>query len=498
MLNSNYLKKMCGNYYFANNNAVNDNTLIKIASESEKKFKKSIPFLSEKNLTERTKEDADFLATIKYDGEGTYLYYKKNNHPTLKNPEIFLFNPSSGRVRVGLPCLEKAALYFKKKEIESILSRVELYLPNLEKRRRTIFDVTSISSSKNINDIKEFKIAAISIKMFNGESWVEKNIIENWKKLEEIFGTDKKEKFHRVHGIFCTNKELKNIYKEVIKNEEGMVIHNLSSNKSFKIKPKRTIDATIIGYTEDIINNTPQIKSILTALTYPENENQKYYQSFCKIYSGISEKESINLLSELKTLKVKSPIQMTDTKGRIFQFIKPRLIIETKGEEIITTKRDNPNKSQLFEWKNEKWEFRGIYVAPKLTFATYQGIRKDKTISEGGARITQAVNNQKTPTFENKSKHKPEIVTQKYWVKHLKSGEQIGLKKVTIIKNNNKDYMPYTIIYTDYSHKRKEPLKINTEYANTETRIFKLLEKWNKSLTKGWKEIKKNEIYKNR
>lgn len=497
MLNSNAFKKICGNYYFARNNAVNDTTLIDVASQAEKKLKKNIKSCTEKELTNRN-ETENLLATIKYNGEGTYLYYKKNNNPSLENPEIFLFNPYSGKVRIGLPCLEKTALHLKKTGVKSLLSRVELYLPNLKNKKRTIFDVTSSTSSKNIEDVEEFKIAAISINMINRENWIDKNIIENWKKLEEIFGTNQTKEYHRVNGLFCTNKELKEIYNTVIKEEEGMIIHNLSTNKSFKITPQKIIDSAIIGYVEDIIDGKAKIRSILTALTYKKSNNQKYFHTFNKIYSGISEKESINLLTELKTFKVENPIQMTDNKGRIIQFVKPELIIQTKGEEIITKKRDKPNKSQLFEWTKGKWKFLGIYTAPRLTFATYQGIKRNKTILEGGARITQAVKYQKLPEFENKNTNNPEIITQKYWVKHLKSGEQTGLKKVTIIKNNKKDYIPYTIIYTDYSHKRKEPLKINTEYANTKKRLSKLLEKWNKSLTKGWIEIEKNEIYKNR
>ena len=489
MLNPNAFKNPCGNYRFAPINGVLDTTLLDVAAQAEKKLKKSVPFCSEEALTSKFSNEENVLVTTKYDGEGTFLYYEENESPTEEKPEIFLFNPSSGRSRTGLPCLEQAAFKLKNAGVKKLLARTEIYLPALESRRRTIFDVMSATASTDENIIAEFKIAVISLTMLNGENWMEKPILENWEKIEELFGNNTENSIHRTHGVICQGSEMTGEYKKIVESEEGTVIHSLSRNESYKTKPQKTIDAAVIGYVEGEFEGKYGVRSILTALTYEAGGHQENFLTFCRIYSGMTDEEAVELLPKLQERKTNNPIQMTDHDGRVIQMVKPGLIVEAKGEDIVTVKRDTPHKAQLFRWDRDKWEFCGVTNAPRLTFATYKGIREDKTLESGGARIEQAVENPVLPQFKAPTGEEAKITERKVWIKTLKSGEVNGLRKFVHIQNDREGFIPHVLVFSDFSPKRKDPLKTTCLYAFEEKRASQLLENWTEeNIKRGWEE----------
>ena len=492
MIQPSLLKKIHGNYRFARENAVTDPVLLGIAREYEDNIGRKITTVRAASLASRFTGDEKVLLTTKYDGEGTMLYYEKNAAPTPEKPEIFLFNAHSGRVRVGLPCLEAAKADLEDKNITRALLRVELYLPDIGagKRRPNHADVAHVSAKGTASDIGQLSLAVLSILALDQTDWrVYNNRREMiWNQLGEIFSSDDSNLVHRAEGEIIAEKDVTSAFAARIKaGKEGCVIYRLTRSEAIKVKPDITVDAAVIGYVEGEMEGQYGVRSILTALTYGETGHTRHFQTFARIYSRMDDATAVALLPRLQAMQVAAPITLTDSDGRTIRFVKPGLIVEVEGDEIIEANNDTPILTQLFEWKNEAWHFCKLEQSPRLSFPTFGGLRDDKALETGGARITQvkpgAVLCTEAPV---KTAEESRIIERQCWTKVMK-GETLVQKLVVVTSPEADNRMPFSIVWTDFSPNRKEKVKTEEAFARTEIRKNALVEALKvERIKKGW------------
>ncbi len=480
MIDQSKLLAKGGNYKFAPSGAVTDRTLLEIATQFENQVSRKMAALTPDQLEKRFAGQEPILETTKYDGEGVFISWDQNQG-------IFAFNAPSGRVRVGLPVLEALAAQFKKQKIQKALFRAELYLPQSgDVKRLGISDVIRVSFSGAPEEIASLKIAAFDAIMLDGKDLRanQENFRETWNLLERIFGTDEASPFHRVAGSVVLEKELSKVFADrVAAGHEGIVVRRLQRLDNAKIKPHVTIDAVVVGYVEGEFEGKYGVTSLLTALNYPEKENGRMLlQTFARVGSGFSDQQREELLRTFSPLATAAPLAMTDSDGRTVHFVKPVHIVELHGEDLVTTSsKDKENRTQLFAVDGGDYEFLGLIPFPRLTFATFATMRADKAVGTGGARIEQVVPNVQKPQWRKEEKRAVEILTREVYVK----GDAV--RKLVIVKTAGEPATPFVVYWTDFSAKRKDPLKVTTQCAFTENRARDLAKQLvAENVTKGF------------
>jgi hypothetical protein len=184
-------------------------------------------------------------------------------------------------------------------------------------------------------------------------------------------------------------------------------------------------------------------------------------------------------------MHTENPLTMTDSDGRTIQFVKPEYIVELSGEDLVANVpgTDRPNLTQLMEWDGSEYRFLGLYPCPRPTFATFTQLRLDKQLAAGGARLEQIMSNPQLPQLQAIAPAETKIIRREVYTK----GAEM-VRKLVVVENSGEDSIPYSIYWTDFSSKRKEPLKVSVSYALSEPRAQLLAEQLiTENIVKGWK-----------
>jgi hypothetical protein len=464
MIDTGRLLPKCGNYKMALSNAVTDPTLLEIATQFDTQVSRKMAALMPGQLEKRFTTTEPVLETTKYDGEGVFISFDKSTG-------TFAFNAPSGRVRIGLPALDALEKHLKARGVQRGLFRAELYLPHndAKTKRPNVADVLRVSSGGSLEEVATLKFVMLDVIMLDGKDLRpnQEKFTETWELLGKLFGTDSKAPFHRAIGSIVPENELPRVFQErIASGEEGLVVRRLQRLEISKIKPHISVDAVVIGYVEGEFEGKYGVTSLLTALNYEEKKDGKLMlQTFCRVGSGLSDQQREELLGTLSTQKVDAPLAMTDSDGRTVHFVTPTHIVEIHGEDLITaSSREKENRTQLFSRDGSRYEFIGLVSFPRLTFATFSSLRPDKSLATGGARIEQILPQAALPQVRAEATHPPELIRREVYVKAE------AVRKLVIVKTGAAGSVPYLIYWTDYSAKRKDPLKVTTQCAYTEER----------------------------
>jgi len=468
------LIKKVGDYHLAPGGAVTDRMLLEVAGQFENQVIRKITAVTPDQLGKRYNSSEPILATTKYDGEGIFLSFDEDNG-------LIAFNAPSGRVRIGLPAMAALEKALRAQKIGRALLRAELYLPKTDQheKRPTISEVLRVSFNGTVDEVAHLKLAILDIIMLDGRDLRpnEEKFEETWKLLGKLFGDDETTPYHRPAGTILPEKEVAALFEQRIsEGAEGLVLRRLKRFDAAKVKPHLSIDAVVIGYVEGEFEGNYGIASLLTALTYQDQkENRQWLQTFARVGSGFTDSQREEFLKTFSALRVDAPLAMTDSDGRPVHFVKPVHLVELHGEDLVSTSsRDRQHRTQLFSEDGGQYQFQGLTPFPRMTFATFAQLRPDKDIKTGGARIEQVIPEARLPHIQEEERQSPEILRREVFVK----GEMV--RKLVLLRtggNPSQERLPYMVYWTDFSGKRKDPLKITTEAAWTQSRAMALADK---------------------
>jgi hypothetical protein len=478
---SKFVKKS-GDYAIAQSSGIADPILLGTATKYEEALSRSFRAISPTEIQTRFGGINRLHWSEKYDGEGSLFFYDEK-------VDAIAFTAPSGRARIGMKALKEAANALKAKGIKKALFRGEIYLPTqIGKPRQSIAEVTRASFSNEKGEADKLMLALYDILMLDGKDHRDdgEGFDEEWNKLGEIFGNDQSKHVHRARGGWCSGDELANTLHEVLSGGgEGIVVRYAKGREFAKIKPRLTIDAAIIGYAEGCFQDKIGARNILVALNYPLKDDTNTFQTFAR--TGVDDQMAVELLEKLKGLKVDPPLLLNDSDGREVHFVKPEIIVEIEGEDLIHNKTDGrPVRTQAFNWNEAKelWTYAGVGECPRMLFPRFSKLREDKTIKDGGARIAQALDNALPPKKSSDSTDHEIIERQVY-----RKGKD-AVRKFILVKRGGEDALPFIFCYTDYSAGRKDPLKVTTEYAYSEARARTLFQSCiDENVKKGWEKI---------
>lgn len=471
-----------GRFGIASGSAVTDHVLMAIATEFENTVMRKIQALLPGDLAQRYAGSDPVLVTHKYDGEGAFVYVEQGSEP-------FAFSAPGGRVRVGFGALDALAAKLAAAGIRRALVRCELYLDGAADtaRRSGVAEVIRVSFSGSEADLARLRLAVLDVVMVDGRDLrsqqAEFGTTLAW--LRQTFGSDPAALVHAVAAEQVAEREVAGTFeRSVAAGGEGVVIRRLNRAEVAKVKPHRTVDALVIGYVEGDFEGQFGVTSLLTALAYaePGADGTPVVQTFVRVGSGLTDAERVAMLDRLRPLEVEAPLPMTDSSGRAVHFIKPRLIAEVHGEDLIVVEGGREVKSQQLSWDAAagRWRFLGLTACPRLSFARYDQLREDKDWTRGGASTAQinlpaAAPNPVAAIAETK------ILRREVYQK----GEM--LRKLVIVQKGGDLPFPYLVYWTDYSARRAEPLKVTLDVAATAERAEALAELLLKEgVTKGF------------
>ncbi|MCB1607097.1 MAG: hypothetical protein KDI71_09005 [Xanthomonadales bacterium] len=472
---------MRGRYGIAVSGAVTDHVLLAVATEFENTVMRKIAAVAPTDLASRFAGTDPLLVTHKYDGEGVLVYYEDGQ-------ECFAFSAPSGRARLGLPALDLLASKLKSAGVNKALLRCELYLDAAAAadggRRAGVSEVIRVSFSGSDEDLARLRLAVIDAVMIDGKDLRPQQaaFAQTMDQLTALFGADLDAQVHTVAAEQITEDQVPQAFeRHVAAGAEGVVIRRLNRAETYKVKPIRSVDALIIGFVEGEFEGQFGISSLLTALCY-EGDGDPWLQAFSRVGSGLTDAQRVELLDQLRPLQVSAPLAMTDSSGREVQFIKPRLVLEMHGEDLVHAEGGREQRTQLLSWNEAQgaYEFLGLTACPRLSFARFRQIREDKDWRQGGARISQILDRDQRPELRPATEQ-TRVIRREVYAK----GEM--LRKLVVVHKAGELSFPYLIYWTDYSAKRAEPLKVTTDLAASEERAMAIAEKLlEKGLTKGF------------
>lgn len=485
MIDLSRLSRKSGEYFFGPRAAVTDRVLLEVAEQYETEVSNRFIAIKPADLPARYGPDSRVLETTKYDGEGVFVYYEAGRHP-----DIFTFNAPSGRVRVGLPCLSELAANLKAQGTKKALLRAELYLrETVDGRRCASADVTRASYSTDPADAGRFHLAVLDVVMLDGRDLRvhQSDFLTVWKLLAELAGTNAEKLVHRAEGGEVSGADLPRVFEQKTGGGlEGLVIRRLDRSEVCKLKPRRTIDAAVVGFVEGEFEGNYGMMSLLTALAYPPGEHGLQLQSIARVGSGFNDQDRVDWLGRLSTLRVDAPLAMSDSDGRPVRFVKPGFVVELEAEDVLPADEEASGQ-QVFGWDSSRWSFEGLAACPRLLLPTFHRLRPDKDLTPQSVRLGQLTGREiAAPELINRDLPALQLVRREVYTKEVKGA--LAVRKLVVGRRPaTAGAFPYVVFWTDFSAGRKTPLEVTTLFAHTETRAEALVKKLiEENVTKGF------------
>lgn len=496
MIDESRLTRKSAQYAISTSNAVNDRILMEVASHYQANVMSKMTALKPQDLAKRYTGHEPVLAMSKVDGEGVLVYFEAGRTFGSSPCNAFVFNAPSGRVRLGLPVVDVLAQKLSAQGVQKALLRCELYLPHsADGKRHSSADVARASFSSDPLLHQALKLALLDLIMIDGQDLrpQQSDFGATWARMAELVGVDEAQPVHRAMGREMPESELPAYFEQQIQaSQEGLVVRRLSRPEMVKVKPHLTFDTVVIGYVAGDVDEDghgePGVASILCGLVYPQSPaGQLAVQVFARVGSGMDDAQRKALLAQLQPDAVPTPIAMTDSDGRPIVFVKPRHVLEIEGDDIVgDVRNDKANVTQFLGWDGQGWTYYRQTPCPRVSFPIFGKLRSDKSPTAGasmGQVLSDPVLPPMTPADPAAT---PVVLRREVYRKDGKSGDA-AVRKLVVVEKFDPEGFPFVVFWTDYSSKRKEPLKVSTQFASTRERAdalaAQLLEE---GITKGF------------
>ena len=425
---------------------------------------------------------ADFHVSRKIDGEFTVL--------VMRDGECFSINPG-GTVRIGLPWLDEAAAALTKAGIKNAMFAGELYVHNTERRPR-VHDVSTVARQpKTEADLSRLRFGVFDIISIDGEDAGESYPV-TFQTIENLFADGK-----LVHNVETelTNSigDIEKLFDKWVEKEgaEGLVVRSDSAGL-FKVKPRHTLDAVVVGFTESTDDRAGMMHDLLLAVARTDGT----LQILCRVGGGFSEDERRKMLSDLQDMVVTSEYAEVNSDYVAYKMVRPEWVIEISCLDLISkTTRGGDINRMVLNYENESSEYKVVRRLPLATVISPQFIRRreDKQAHPGDISFSQVTDRVEVAMIDCEAKSfklpKSEIIRREVYTKEAKGKTMV--RKFVLIQTNKQDdtkeYPAYVMHYTDFSPNRKAPLDREVFISDSKGQIESLYALCKEeNVKKGW------------
>jgi ATP-dependent DNA ligase len=447
------------------------------AIDYKKTVTKSYQSLSPEQVESRL-SGTDFYVTKKYDGELNLIYFDSVN--------VFLLN-RSGRVRLGLPCVEAAGKALAAANIKQAIIPSELYVDETSGRTR-VFDVLEALANEQM--IKNLRLAPFDIYELDDTLYRSRSYEETYRKLTDIFG--KTETSQAVKMERASSKQaVLEIYNRWVEEEnaEGLVVRS-ELPLVHKIKPRHTIDVAVIGFSEGTGDQKGMIRSLLLAMMTEDGK----FQIIGRTGNGFDDELKKKLLDDFSPKIIESSYIETDSNHVAFHMVQPDTVIELMVNDVLFETSSGAILNQVLELENNRWFRSGNVDGVSFVYPIFVRFRDDKTVCVSDVRLSQinsfSVVPQDTGT-EDKKLSESKLLAREVYKKV--SGEKLMVQKFLVWatgKENDPDYPAFVFHYTNFSSDRKEPLQRDVFISNEQEQILQLMtDSIAENVKKGWEKV---------
>ena len=397
--------------------------------------------------------------------------------------QVFMLNASGKQRAESLPCLDAFAEAMKAAGVKSATIAAELYLPREDGRPRCGDVTAALADDAKRN---ELCLAPFDIIELDGNPWKAEHYSETHNKLCTIFNADMVKPVQMRNA--SNHDEVQEIYDEWVVGEgaEGLVVHS-ESPMVWKVKPRHTIDAAVIGYT----TAERGIRDLMFAVLREDG----LFQMFALGSTGMSDEDRAAFAQRLSQKHVESQYVLSDSRGIAYQMVKPELVFEISVLEFVARGNDDKIRmNPLLKFDEAQgWLMEGVTPGVSVLGITLERERTDKQPTETDIRISQITD---ICPFEEPEGGSAKLEASTLLERHVYkkvSGEKVMLHKFLIWKTNKEQsgrYPAYVFFHTDFSSGRKDMIKRDMAYSSDEQQIRDILAaEIADNIKKGWEEV---------
>jgi len=424
----------------------------------------------------------DYHASLKVDGEFDILVYE--------NGEILTVNPG-GTVRTGLALHREAAGLFKKAGVKKAIIAGELYFS--KGKRPRVHDVSRVAREAGSQvELDALSFAAFDIIQIDGVPNATP-FADTWKKLCDMFQGGKN--VHAVETVMLKDSGgiEAHFRKCVDAGAEGSVVRS-DAVGLFKLKPRHTLDAVIIGFTEGTDDRKGMIHDLLVAVMRLDG----CLHVLGHVGGGFTNDDRRAFLADLKDDIVKSDyVEVNDQVA--YHMVRPESVIEISVLDLISqTTRGQPINKMVLNWNSADNKYEIVRRLPLVGLISPQFVRRrdDKMLNANDIRIAQVTDIVEVPLADRDARQlnlpQSTILRREVATKVLKGATMI--RKLVMWQTNKESdaehYPAFVIHFTDFSPNRKTPLERDIRVSSSRQQIEDL---WNElaaeAFTKGWAPI---------
>jgi hypothetical protein len=423
----------------------------------------------------------NYHVSLKIDGEFSLLVYAEG--------EALLVNPG-GNVRVGIPAVDEAASLLKKAGVTSALIAGELHFLKSAGKRARVHDVSRVARQPGTQaELDQLGFAAFDIVEIDGQPPGEE-FAKTWDRLNALFKGGKRAGVVESLWLKDAGAIESQFRKWVDQGAEGAVVRSDAVGR-FKLKPRHTLEAAVIGFTEGTEDRQGMIHDLLVALMRPDG----CLHVLGHVGGGFSNDERRGFLSDLKDMVVASDyIEVNDQVA--YHMVRPQWVIEISILDLIAeTTRGLPINKMALSWDSAAQRYRIVRRMPLVGMISPQFVRRreDKVVHAADIPLRQVTDIVDVALADRDARQldlpKSEILRREVCTKQLKG--QTMVRKLLMWKTNKNDsgheYPAYVIHYTDFSPNRKTPLERDIRVSSSREQIEQL---WSalaaESFSKGW------------
>ena len=418
-----------------------------------------------------------FAVTRKYDGEMQVLFV---------DGDLAVIINRSGRVRMGLPCVEDAKQALKAAGVTQAVVPAELYLDESAGRTRVFEVLAALADPSRTGSLR---LAFFDLLELGGQPYQANSYDETYAKLGELFGSAKL--CGPVACKSCKSKaEVKDVYANWVEEEgaEGLVVRT-ELPLVYKIKPRYTIDVGIVGFSEGTGEAKGQVRSLLLAMMPSEGQ----YQIIGKTGNGFSSEAKTELFGRLEPLIIDSQYIETDSNHVAFHMVRPEIVIELMINDVLFEASAGYVDNPVLAIENGVYIRMGNVHGISVVFPIFVRYRTDKRAVVEDIRLEQinSFSYIAIPEGADQAEALPsQLLLREVYQKE--SGGKLMVRKFVVWKTNKPgpEYPGYVFHYTDFSSERKEPLQREVLVSDDEGQIMALCKQSiGENIKKGWNAV---------
>ena len=420
------------------------------------------------------------LVSPKIDGEIWFL--------VLDGKESFFASPSGRVISGDVPALKEATAAAGKAHERSIIAG-ELFAARKSGRPR-VGDLAAAMGGEAKAEVERIAFAAFdSLQGGHQDSPRQMPIYgDRLQSLQQLFDGGKRVKAIRTESVEGA-APVSALFDEWVEGGkgEGLVIRT-AENLVFKAKPTIDIDAVIIGYTESS-EGPDRVGSLLLGLM--REDGQLHLIGAC---GNMPTEQRLAFMQSLKETHVASNYRYANSKGALYHFVRPEVVIQIKVTDIQSEDSSGgPIDRMVLEYTEQGWKSVRQLPGVSILHPVFVRIRDDKQPNPVDIRISQVLERCLVDGIDRHAEPLvlpvSEVIRREVYAKTMKG--ETAVRKVLLWQTNKQSldpsYPAFVVHFTDYSAGRKDPLKREVRVAPSLDDAQKIADELvSANIKKGW------------